>query len=1833
MIHKRLLSILLAVSLCVSLLSTPAAAAQVRSQLQLQGTSSAPLTVSGTEAADGKRLTLSAPEAQHLIRDYDQTLLVEVTSHSSVSQEYYLVCDNPYGDLSMNFVMCGSKDAPLIIQPGETQTVELSVFAQNAEQTSYTVPIRSVVISADEETEDAGLALTFTCDPGDGVVSIVPTGEPDPDTLARTYTITNVGESDIADLGLTIRGDAADYLRIDPMVENYPLAAGASVSVDLVPDLAKMKRDGQAVLTGSIVPTGGVARVEQGGSAQARTLSAPSAPARSGDSGAAFSLNANLNEIKTISASDLALYQEGNPFYDVEYVEDGFRITSSASGREVDLGDLTAQYWDPDDPDKNGVDTEEEFQAVLNQIVAPSTQTYDYTMHSVLRYTGEDGQKSDVRVSVRMATEMKSEAPSSWDLETKYYYDADKDELRIETISYSDAAEYQEMMAQAAAHAAEEMGISPGISARAARLNAGDWAATAWTTVTTISDAGLGVLTDLSDYTTQTGYIDTSTIQTPADIEKFVNGMNRVDKLADAARPAQGVLKGLNTAANFSEAAVDFSKTADVWNAPNISWEQKAQYGGLMMLKTMNNFYLSGALVEAGTVLGAAIGDGVGAVFGFAAGAAASVYIQMLIEQNVNLYDALFALLRFRALGLQCTNRGILESKFTLPEIKSTSSSGEDEGISGSLEDAGLYATSRIYNGKPAALGYADSQFGGNTYQHYRDIESRYKLNGKNLGVVKEHGLSEVAIADLSGPEATEALQNGENTLVRDYLTDPGHYTVETDTTITVAPGADFEMGYAGSVSGLPDVRQLPDFAVYHENILPEHTVIIGEENTLNISVYNLGSAGGWVNVTVNDQGTAIHTEKNLHIDAFSSAVIPVTWTPTAEENTVTVTVERPAVSEDGCTHLDTDEYQTDNNTASAVFAARHRVVPQITEMSDRILYTDTAHFLTEIADACDVKSVTVQIGEKSYSSDLQLRSSSGNQSIRASAPLSGLGDGKYDATVTVTYYTTENGTTGINTLTENVTVTLRQYGQIVCYVDIRQPNITSAMVLRPNSAGELDWAPTATVSRAMGTFPSKCTIKYDPDVLTSIDDCIFVVRYSGTPGGLVVVPLEELAGRTLSVTGEGYTKVTVETTENESFAFNYLTKINGIPMADPEEIQLPADSGGNIYFCGADSIEINSQVTLQSPSIRAYTKITFSREAGTTYRLSDYYSAFSLPVSDDLTGGSIQRIDTLLTGADGNVRTGSGAYWNYSGGHLAVFLPFSTAAYTSVRAAIFYNNSYTKVAYYDVDLLSAQALSDTDCRKISLRLPNGEMPWSASVTTTKQGIGKALTASCCDLFLSPGVYDLAIQYHPVKEGEALSYTTQVAVTDTAAQTITLPLSAAQATLARSARSGGQTAELSWPAMFSSAVFSTRSGEDWSSGTAVENGASVQFPEDAVQLRLHLTGPSRTAAVLCPIPTADKLAIGDVFAGTATAGRDSYTAGDNVTLQLSGLTDAGGAQLTAYQAAADAAAMTGTLVLTGGGREYRVPVTMTDLTAGVKAVLPSDIPEGRYDYTISLLTELMVDEPEEGGSQGSGSGGSSSGSSSSQYPNISVDGIGGTATAENGTVTILPDEGYAVGSVTINGAPAEIPQDGKLTGCRRTDKVVVTFVKLWDNPFQDVPADAWYCEAVRYAWEHHIMQGTSSAAFSPSSTTTRAMIVTMLYRLEGEPSAAAADFTDVAATDYYASAVGWAQANAIVTGVSDTAFAPDSAVTREQIAVILYRYASFKGYDVSAIESLTDRFTDAEAVSTYAKTAMQWAVGSGLIQGDTGAALRPRSSATRAEVAAILMRFCETILP
>ena len=179
-------------------------------------------------------------------------------------------------------------------------------------------------------------------------------------------------------------------------------------------------------------------------------------------------------------------------------------------------------------------------------------------------------------------------------------------------------------------------------------------------------------------------------------------------------------------------------------------------------------------------------------------------------------------------------------------------------------------------------------------------------------------------------------------------------------------------------------------------------------------------------------------------------------------------------------------------------------------------------------------------------------------------------------------------------------------------------------------------------------------------------------------------------------------------------------------------------------------------------------------------------------------------------------------------------------------------------------------------------------------------------------------------------------------------------------------------------------------------------------------------------------------------------------------------------------------------------------------------------------------------------------------------------------------------------------------------------------------PFVDVNAADWFCEAVRYVYARGMMGGTGANTFSPGGTTTRAMIVTILHRLEGTPAAASSAFTDVPAGQYYAQAVGWASSVGVVNGYGDGTFQPDAPITREQMAAILCRYAQYKGVDVSRRADLT-RFPDSAKVSPYAAEPMGWAVESGLITGMDGQ-LAPGGSATRAQVATILMRLCENVV-
>ena len=172
--------------------------------------------------------------------------------------------------------------------------------------------------------------------------------------------------------------------------------------------------------------------------------------------------------------------------------------------------------------------------------------------------------------------------------------------------------------------------------------------------------------------------------------------------------------------------------------------------------------------------------------------------------------------------------------------------------------------------------------------------------------------------------------------------------------------------------------------------------------------------------------------------------------------------------------------------------------------------------------------------------------------------------------------------------------------------------------------------------------------------------------------------------------------------------------------------------------------------------------------------------------------------------------------------------------------------------------------------------------------------------------------------------------------------------------------------------------------------------------------------------------------------------------------------------------------------------------------------------------------------------------------------------------------------------------------------------------------FIDIAPDAWYKDAIQYAYDNGLMTGVSATEFAPEATTTRAMIVSILARLENVTSAEAAGFADVDDNDWYATAVNWAANVGVVNGYEDNTFRPNTAITREQLAAILMNYAAYKGEDVSARAAL-DNYTDQP--STWAEEAMQWAVAEKLISGVTADTLQPQGAATRAQVAAILQRF------
>lgn len=232
----------------------------------------------------------------------------------------------------------------------------------------------------------------------------------------------------------------------------------------------------------------------------------------------------------------------------------------------------------------------------------------------------------------------------------------------------------------------------------------------------------------------------------------------------------------------------------------------------------------------------------------------------------------------------------------------------------------------------------------------------------------------------------------------------------------------------------------------------------------------------------------------------------------------------------------------------------------------------------------------------------------------------------------------------------------------------------------------------------------------------------------------------------------------------------------------------------------------------------------------------------------------------------------------------------------------------------------------------------------------------------------------------------------------------------------------------------------------------------------------------------------------------------------------------------------------------------------------------------------------------------------------------------GTSTFAAGsqkTWHILPEEGYIIGNIMVDGRSVGAVDYYTLPDIRADHTITAAFLPQLD----DVKPDAWYYDAVLSAYRQQLLRGTSMHTFAPEETVNRAMAAALLHRLSGEPSAPAAHYADVSSADWYAQPISWLTTQGLAFGFPDGGFHPTAPLTRQELAALLYRYAAFRGLTVTAPEARLADFADAGQIDAWAREPLAWAAASGLLTADDHNQLRPAQIVTRAELSSIIIRF------
>ncbi len=1233
--------------------------------------------------------------------------------------------------------------------------------------------------------------------------------------------------------------------------------------------------------------------------------------------------------------------------------------------------------------------------------------------------------------------------------------------------------------------------------------------------------------------------------------------------------------------------------------------------------------------------------------------------------------------------GRQCTNAG-----------RTTTNLYISENDINDIEK--IYETGRMYDGRPYGdnESYAEDRFGGDSYIHHdKNVDTVYSVNGNEISVPSSSGLTDVYITDLS--EAIPYLKPGQNTIVRDYDTDAGHYDVVANREITVIYSNNKQVSYVDTPD-LEETRLLPDFAVYPETIYLENTAIINEANNGTTKIYNRGSLGGWVDITITDGVNELYSETDRYMPEFSMAEINFAYTPQSENSSIYVTLENK-----GLLNEDKDE---SNNTAEHKVTARERMIPVIDGIAPESIHVDGdmlsegIEIVADISATKDVESVSFRIDDiECDRSDISLAQSEDDK-LRATASIRDIAAGTHNVTVLVNYYTGQ----GIETVESSKTVDISIIDPISFTTD--------ATVINPHfyiyRDGERIYKQVNSGAEGYVLNPS-AEMEQQPDQYKLITLC---------DGGIDVTDLSELNGSVISI-ADGK-KVSVLTDANTAVENVYISELDG--MNYYSSISPDLSAGNELVISGAESANVELYYSISfgadSTEYEYLSQDVDLNSDNCVIDLSKSYVIYELQINDGINND--YNADLFYAYSDYNSSTSPNV--SYDENAKKMYLAIGGDSYTRLSSAqsVILQISLDNAVYIEdlTEYSGAITLDRNNTNKVSFTCDaeNTSISYVEYYDGTCYG-SISLEDGVSEIYMPDGEYEIFVSYMADDAYAAHSQEIELSGSDI---TVELPVKVFDMS----------EITVSWPQSFDKASLqytvadSDNNSFSGSYDNVVQNQPiSVPTGEQVIAINCLMTdeeGYERAYLSMfknVEVKEGDPMSIsfGSRLTADLTIRNEEYSAGEEIYVNISNIFDENGAQLGSYDSYEDELCLTGYLLLVNADdntKMYRLPVSESYLYdgKGVWVETPYTLEPGEYLYSMELsnsgtLTDIL------GISATASSGGS-----------ITPSGFISAAPGESITFTITPDSGYTIKDVLVDGvsvgetaqytfenitqshtilaqfkrtstnnngggggggggvassytvrfetnggseiANVSVSKNGTLsepetpvrdgyafegwyTDADLTEKydfsatVTKSFTlyakwekseadtapEEWKNPFKDVNESDWFYESVKAVNERGLMLGVSDDTFAPETSITRAMFVTILYRMEGEPQAGTAAFTDVQTGAYYEKAVAWAASGSIVNGVTDTEFAPDSNITREQIAAMIYRYAQHKGIDTTSAGISAD-FTDADKISDYATSAIGWAIDKGIMNGKGDGVLDPSGNATRAEAAAILIR-------